>query len=72
MDDLQDEAEKQNVREKASDAKRNAKGLVNDAKDRFGASEPTEEDTVPEEEPEGSAQGGATRRSKRTKKAAGA
>jgi len=71
MDDLQDEAKKRNVKEKASDAKSNAKGLVDDAKERFGASDPIEEDAVTEDEPENSAQG-ATRRSKRTKKASGA
>ncbi|KAL1306977.1 hypothetical protein AAFC00_005610 [Neodothiora populina] len=36
VDDLKDEAEERNVRERLGDAKDNAEGLVGDAKERFG------------------------------------
>lgn len=52
MDDLKDEAEKQNVKERVSDTKKNAKGLMSDAKDRFGDSNKQAEEQADEDEPE--------------------
>lgn len=64
MDDLQDEAEKKNVKGRASDAKRNAKGLLSDTKDRFGKKDKEDDESEVEDEPPSPTQG-ARRRSKR-------
>lgn len=66
MEDLQDEAEKRKVKERLADAKQNARGLVQDAKDRFGKEPAGDVDVdVDVEEENDTAQGVKQRRSKR-------
>lgn len=72
VEDLQDEAKKRNARERLSDAKDNAKGLVDDAKERFGQSDEQDDEVAVEQEPDSPSQGGKRRSKRRGRKASAA